>query len=95
MSNDKPNHNSSTERYTNMSSEGLGDIKRVCEALKNVYVDFKQYHLTFIDKAYYSKLHLGFSNEAWVKLLQNYICNRTELHVDTGNPNGEPYFAMN
>ena len=71
---------SSTDGYTNMSSER--DINGVCATLKNMNVDYKQHHRVSIDEAHFSKVHLGFSDEAWMKLLQNYIMTKTEIRVD-------------
>ena len=63
-----------------MSSER--DINGVCATLKNMNVDYKKHHLVSIDEAHFSKVHLGFSDEAWMKLLQNYISTKTEIRVD-------------
>ena len=73
------NH-SSTDGYTNMSSER--DINGVCATLKHMNVDYKQHHRVSIGETHFSKVHLGFSEEAWMKLLQNYISTKTEIRVD-------------
>jgi hypothetical protein len=82
-----------------MSSGSFCDTNRVCEALKNVNVDLEQHHLVTVNEAHYSKVHLGFSSEAWMKLLKNYILTRSDIQVDfskcyTGYPHCEPYCAM-
>ena len=45
-------------------------------------VDFKEHHLVTINEAYFSKVHLGFSEEALMKLLKNYLLTRTAIRVD-------------
>ena len=52
-----------------MSSER--DINCVCALLKNVNVDYKHHHNVSIDEAHFSKVHLGFSDEAWMNLFKN------------------------
>ena len=63
-----------------MSSER--DINCVCALLKNVNVDYKHHHNVSIDEAHFSKVHLGFSDEAWMNLFKNYLLTRTEIRVD-------------
>ena len=75
----KLNH-SSTDGYTGMSSER--DINIVCATLKSMNVDYKQHHRVTIDEAHCSKVHLGFSDEAWMKLFKNYILSKSEIRVD-------------
>ena len=72
-----------------MSSES--DVSRVCMALENVNVDFKQHHHVSIDEAHFSKVHLGFSDEAWMKLLKNYLLTGTEIRVDFSKSYQYPY----
>ena len=57
-------------------------INDICWTLKNVSVDFKEHHTVNIDEAHFSKVHLGFSDETWIKLLKSYILTRTEIQVD-------------
>ena len=64
------NH-SSTDGNTSMSSER--DINVVCATLKSMNVDYKQHHRVSIGEAHFSKVHLGFSGEAWMKLFKNHI----------------------
>ena len=73
------NH-SSTDGYTSMSIER--DINGVCATLKNMNVDYKQHHRVSIGETHFSKVHLGFSEEAWMKLFKNYILTKTEIRVD-------------
>ena len=63
-----------------MSSER--DLDYVCVLLKNVNVDYKQHHKVSIDESHFSKVHLGFSDEAWMKLFKKYILTRTDIRVD-------------
>ena len=58
------------------------DINGVCATLKHMNVDYKQHHRVSIGETHFSKVHLGFSEEAWMKLLQNYISTKTEIRVD-------------
>ena len=63
-----------------MSSER--DLDYVCVLLKNVNVDYKQHHQVSIDESHFSKVHLGFSDEAWMKLFKKYVLTRTDIRVD-------------
>ena len=58
------------------------DVNRVCALLTKVNVDYKQHHRVSINEAHYSKVHLGFSDEAWMQLLKNYILTKTDIKVD-------------
>ena len=58
------------------------DIHIVCALLKNVNVDYKQHHHVSIGEAHFSKVHLGFSDEAGMKLFKKYILTRTDIRVD-------------
>ena len=60
-----------TDGYTSMSSER--DINGVCATLKHMNVDYKQHHRVSIGESHFSKVHLGFSGEAWMKLFKNHI----------------------
>ena len=83
-----------------MSSERRRDY--VCVLLKNVNVDYKQHHKVSIDESHFSKVHLGFSDEAWMKLFKNYILTRTDIRVDfskcyqygSSQRYGDPYQDM-
>lgn len=53
------------------------------------------HHYVTISESHYSKVHLGFSAENWVELLQNYIKNRTDLNVDFSIIHyNDPYMDM-
>ena len=58
------------------------DVNRVCATMKELKIDYKQHHLVIIGESWRSKWHLGFSDEAWMKLFKNYISTKKDIRVD-------------
>jgi hypothetical protein len=83
--------------HTIMSSTGLtSEEKCNCkEIIRMRSVPRQEHHNVTVNEAHYSKVHLGFSSDAWVELFTNYIKNRTNLNVDFSVPHtGDTYMDM-
>ena len=97
-------HCSSTHFVFRLQSSHIMNSKEIAHLewyMKMLSIPPKNHHFVKAGESHFSKVHLGFSEDAWIEIVQKYFKTHTDLDIDFSvNPDAQeiclsdPYFAL-